>query len=160
MKLALYYGTLETSYVISRQLGYEHTELPQFSSQLLFHLTKDSEKGFLVSAEYNKHQIELGGECNGEKSCPLESFESFIQTIIADENQLGSCSPAEKNLLFNSEMNIPTNDTFTLQFIVAVSILGFLSIIIGGFLGHKAAQKENNKRRIRAVESDPEALLP
>lgn len=159
MKLGLYFGTVETTYVISKHLGFNHQQLPQFASQLLVHLNKDSEKGYLVSIEYNKELLKLGGECKDQTSCEYTSFNSFVSEIVAEANLLSSCSSPKHTLLLSENQSAQSNRSFTLNFIVAVSILGFISLIIGGFLGHKAAQHENKKRRIHVRESDPEALL-
>ena len=159
MMLSLYFGTLETIYVISRQLGYEHKHSPSFSSQLLFEVTKDSEKGFMVSATYNKREIAFKGACNGETLCNMTNFFSFIKEISADESELSGCSPVENKLMLTSMNNIPSTDSTMLNFIVFFAIFGCLSLLIGGILGHKAAQKENRKRRIAVNMFDQESLI-
>ena len=159
MMMSLYFGTLESVYVISRQMGYVHTELPDFASQLLIHVTKDNEKGFLVSVTYNKNPIKLGGDCKGEESCSFDDFKSFIKTLMADASEISKCEPVQ-DVLYLTEMTTDVKDTTTIELIVLMSILAFFSLLIGGLLGHRAADKENKKRRIQVNVFDQESLLP
>ena len=88
MKMSLYYGTLESAYVISRQFGYNHTEGPLFSSQLLLELFIDDENTYQVKVMFNKQDITLGGDCGDKTVCELSSFNSLLQSMTASESQM------------------------------------------------------------------------
>ena len=88
IKMSLYYGTLESAYVISRQFGYNHTEGPLFSSQLLLELFIDDENTYQVKVMFNKQDITLGGDCGDKTVCELSSFNSLLQSMTASESQM------------------------------------------------------------------------
>lgn len=156
MKLAMYFGTLESVYVISRNFGFNHTRYPQFASQFLFELTHDAELGYRVTALYNKDQIALGGECKGAASCPFESFLSFLKSIRADESMTRECKP-KTPLSFYSPNE--SNQMFSTSMIVLLGALAILSVLIGGAMGYKAAKAKPQKRVLNLHVVDQESLL-
>jgi hypothetical protein len=62
IKLALYFGTQESVYVISKQMGFPHQEFPEFASKLMIELTRDAEKGYMVTPTFNKQNFPIGGD--------------------------------------------------------------------------------------------------
>lgn len=160
MMLSMYFGTLESIYVISRQLGYTHTHLPSFSSQLLVEVTKDAVNGVMVGVSYNKQAIKLGGDCNGEEKCKYNSFLSLTATLKAAETEISGCKPASDLLFLTQSVSstIGSSDGMNV-FIIFMCIAGAISLLIGAALGHKVAQKENKRRRVKVDVFDQEALL-
>ncbi|CAI2368556.1 unnamed protein product [Moneuplotes crassus] len=159
IKLALYFGTVETTYVISRHLGFQHTQLPQFASQLLIHLAKDTERGYVVSVEYNKNLLKLRGECEEKTSCLYDNFNSFISKISADEDQLSVCTVTKNTMLISERNSDEYSNSLSLELIVTITVLGFISIIISAIIGHKAAQYQIIKRRRTTRRSDSESFM-
>lgn len=156
MKLAMYFGTLESVYVISRNFGFNHTQYPQFASQFLFELTHEEQSGYMVKALYNKIPVALGGDCKGATSCPYKDFLSFMKSIRADDSMTRDCKPRTP-LSFYSPSE--SNSIFSTNFVVLLAALAVLSVIIGGAMGYKAAKSKPQKRVLNLHVVDQESLL-
>ena len=158
MMLSMYFAPLETVYVITRQLGYTHTALPQFASQLLFEVTTDAEGAEQVTVNYNKNPVKLGGDCQDQSTCSLNSFLSFTRSLQASASQMTGCKPADDFMVLGARTSSGhiTSD-LPKSFFIFIGVAALMAICIGSFLGYKAAQKEN-KKRVAQREADPESL--
>jgi hypothetical protein len=160
MMLSMYFGTLESVYVISRQLGYNHTHLPSFASSLMFEVAKDSENGVLVTASYNKVNIPFGGDCVDAEQCKYNDFISFIETLKAEETELSGCKPADDFMYLTQSLASSKDASDNMNmFTIFILIAGAFSLLIGAVFGHMAAKKENKRRRIKLDVFDQEAIL-
>lgn len=156
MKLSLYFGTWEIAYVVSRQLGYNHTEFPQFASQLLFQLDRQDENGYFVSVQYNKQSLILGGACKNAPDCAFNDFLSLLNSVRANDADMTGCAP-KKPVSFISGLTA-TNVLNSSYLIYYLSAYALLSSIVAICVGYKIMMR-NSKRRIFVNSSDPEALL-
>lgn len=156
IKLALYFGTTEISYVVSRQLGYNHTEFPEFASQTLFELNRDAESGYTVSVKYNKFPLVLGGECNDTISCPYKNFVNYLRAIKASDSDLAGCKPREPVNFLGAGNYV--EDIFSSNVMIGLSVYALLSALIAIIFGYRMMHKKVT-RKIFAGKKDPESLL-
>lgn len=158
MKLSLYYGTLETAYVISRAFGYNHTDGPQFSSQFLIELN-NSTSGYTVTALYNKQVIALGGDCKGATACPLTSFYSLLQSMKATDALIQTCktSSVDGNKLYEQEN---ANNKVDNKLVISMVLLILFTIASLSLFLYHILKRTKPARRHRSLKvNDEEALL-
>lgn len=156
MKLALYFGTTEISYVVIRQLGYNHTTFPEFASQTLFELNRDAEAGYTVSVKYNKFPLVLGGECNDTISCPYKNFVNYLSAIKASDADLAGCKPKEPVNFLGAGNYV--EDIFSSNLMICLLAYALISGLIAIIFGYRMLHRRVT-RKIYAGPKDPEALL-
>ena len=149
MKLALYFGTQESVYVISKHFGVNHTDYTPFSSQFLIKLAREGESSFVVSVQYNKVDIELGGDCKGETSCPYDNFLIFIKSLRADDGSLKDCKPVQALNMYTMSNNFGISNQQIMMFGAFFITAMIVAIVIG--ICTKSSKKIFNRQNNEAL---------